>query len=243
MTAPALAAAAVTAAVVITCIALTLAVTVALPRGSRPVGAAVIALWLVITAAVAGTGLYTTEPWLGIGVVAPVLLGLLALRNPVIAERLADARAAAVLAAIQVLRLVGGAFLVLLAIDQLPLGFALPAGVGDVLVGVLAPFAAYALWRRPDRRAPGIAFNTLGLLDLIVAIPLGVFHAPGRLQLIVTNPTTGMLGELPMTLIPTFVVPLAFVLHVASLQALTRTRRAATDGGPMLDVADPAHLT
>lgn len=233
----------VTAAVVITCIVQTLAITVVLPRRARAAGAAFIGAWLVITVAVAGTGLYTTEPWLGIGVVAPVVLGLLALRIPAIAERLADARAASVLAAIQVLRLVGGVFLVLLAIDQLPPGFAVPAGVGDVLVGVLAPVVAYALWRRPDRRALGIVFNTLGLIDLIVAIPLGMFHAPGRLQLIVTDPTTAMLGELPMALIPTFVVPLAFVLHVASLQALTRRRRAPADGGPMLDVVDPARQT
>lgn len=210
----------VTAAVVTACVALLLATTVALPRRARAASAAAIALWLVITAALAGSGLYTTEPWLGIGVIVPVLLGLLVLRVPPIAEGLTDTRAAAALAAIQVVRVVGGTFLVLLTIDRLPPGFALPAGIGDVLVGVSAPFVAYALWRRPDRRALGIAFNTLGLLDLVVAIPLGMIHAPGRLQLVNTDPTTAQLGLFPMALIPTFVVPLTLVLHIASLRLL-----------------------
>lgn len=91
-----------------------------------------------------------------------------------------------------------------------------------MLVGLLGPSVAYALWRRPARRPLGIAFNTVGLLDLVVAIPLGLLHAPGRLQLIVTEPTTAIMGLLPMALVPTFVVPLAIVLHVASLRLVTR---------------------
>ncbi len=227
------AAGSVTVAVIVGCIAWPLAVSAALHRGALNAGlgrraaaalagavGAAQAAWLIATATAAGAGLYPIEPWLGIGVVVPLLLGLLALRIPAVAAALSDERAPAVLAAIQVLRLVGGAFLVLLAIDELPPGFALPAGIGDVLVGVLAPFVAYALWRRPDTRVLGIAFNTLGLLDLVVAIPVGLIHSPGRLQLIVTDPDTGILGMLPMALIPTFVVPLALVLHVASMRLL-----------------------
>lgn len=224
-----------TATVVLACLVLPFAIGAALRRGAIAAGLAparadrlagtaglLLAGWLAVTAILAGTGLYTTDPWLGIAVAAPLVLGLLALRLPAVTVALSDNRIVAALVAIQVLRLVGGVFLVLLALDRLPPGFALPAGIGDVLVGLLAPFVAYALWRRPSRRALGIAFTILGLLDLALAIPLGLLHAPGRLQLIVTEPTTGILGELPMALIPTFVVPLAVVLHVASLRLLAR---------------------
>ena len=232
-----------TATVALSCLALPITVGAVLHRGARAAGLRnrrasrlawtagfILAAWLAVTAAAAGTGLYGTDPWLGIGVAVPLVLGLLSLRLPAVTAALSDASAAAALAAVQVLRVVGGVFLALLALDRLPPGFALPAGIGDVLVGLLAPFVAYALWRQPSRRALGIAFNALGLLDLVVAIPLGLLHAPGRLQLIVTEPTTEIMGLLPMALIPTFVVPLAIVLHIASLRLLTR--RTGHDGTP-----------
>ncbi|MDQ4058596.1 MAG: hypothetical protein M3124_05680 [Actinomycetota bacterium] len=225
-----------TSIVVLTSLALPLAIGTVLHRGvlaadlghrraSRPAWTTGLVLsgWLALTAAVAGTGLYSTDPWLGIGVVVPLVLGLLALRLPAVTAALSDSRAVAALAAVQVVRVVGVVFLALLALDRLPPGFALPAGIGDVLVGLLAPFVAYALWRRPSRRGLGITFNSLGLLDLVLAIPLGLLHAPGRFQLIVTEPTTEIIGLFPMALIPTFVVPLAIVLHVASFRLLARS--------------------
>ncbi|MDN5861705.1 MAG: hypothetical protein L0H84_24150 [Pseudonocardia sp.] len=226
-----------TAAVVILCLALALAIAAALHRGALATGyplarartlagiaALVLVGWLTATAALAAAGRYIADPWLGVGVAAPLVLGLLALRLPAITAVREGAHAVAVLAALQTLRVVGGAFLVLLAADRVPAGFALPSGIGDVLVGLAAPAVAYALWRRPTRRVLGIAFNVLGLLDLALAIPLGLLHAPGRLQLIVTDPTTALMGTFPMALVPTFVVPLAIVAHIASLRLLTRPR-------------------
>jgi hypothetical protein len=226
-----------TAAVVVACLVLTVAVGVVVARGGSRradrLGAAVglaVAGWLVVTATVAATGLYATDPWLGVGVAAPLVVGLLT-QGPLLRRLLppgdaaADSRALAALAAVQVTRLVGGVFLVLLALDGLPPGFAVPAGAGDVLVGLLAPVVAYVLWRRPRRpgsRALGLAFNALGLLDLVVAILLGLLHAPGLFQLIVTEPSAALMGMLPLALIPTFVVPIAIVLHVVSFRLLAR---------------------
>jgi hypothetical protein len=160
------------------------------------------------------------------------VLGLLALRLLAVTAALSDARVLAALAAVQVLRVIRSVFLVLLALDRLPPGFALPAGFGDVLVGLLAPFVAYAQWRRPSRRALGMAFNALGLDSSTSSWPSrsACCTPPGRLQLIVTEPTTGIMGLLPMALIPTFVVPLAIVLHVASFRLLAR--RSGHRGAP-----------
>jgi hypothetical protein len=206
----------VTVLVFVTSVVLAVAVAGVLSRRAG----LVLAGWLVVTTAVAASGLYADDPWLGVGVAAPLVAGLFALRLPWATTGLTRDRAVALLAAAQTTRLVGAAFLVLLAADRLPPGFALPAGLGDVLVGLLAPFVAYALWRRPSRRALGVAFNALGLLDLVVAIPLGLVHAPGRLQLIFTEPSAELMALLPMALVPTFIVPVAIVLHVASFRLL-----------------------
>jgi hypothetical protein len=231
----------ITTAVVLGAVALVVAVSAVLYRSSARVGwitGMALGGWLVVTAVLAGAGLYSDERWLGLALVVPVVLGVLALRLPAVAVSLRSERVVALLAAVQVLRLVGGVFLVLLALDRLPTGFALPAGGGDVLVGLLAPVVAYALGHRPDRRALGIAFNVLGLLDFAAAIPLGVLHAPGQLQVFVTEPTSETMGLLPMALIPTFVVPLAIVLHIASIRLLTaptaRTQSPARRSAPSL---------
>jgi hypothetical protein len=235
----------ITVSVLAACIVAIVAVATALHRGAVLAGvdrrsARRLALgagvaqtaWLAITAGVAATGLYRadadeTVPWIGVGLAVPLVLGVLALRRPSVRAALTHSRMPALLAAVQTFRIVGGVFLVLLAGGQLPAGFALPAGIGDVLVGLAAPAVAVALWRRPQRRALGLAFNAFGLLDLVVAISLGVALAPGPLQAVVTEPTTVLMGLLPMVLVPTMAVPLAVLVHLVSL-ALLRAPRAVT---------------
>ncbi|MPZ84208.1 MAG: hypothetical protein GEV28_28930 [Actinophytocola sp.] len=221
----------ITAGILVACLALLTTVGAVLRPPHRLVGRLLLAGWLAVTATVAGSGRYADELWLGLGLATPLVLGLLALRTAPVRDALTAGHAVALLAAAQIPRVVGGVFLVQLALDRLPPGFAVPAGVGDVVVGLLAPFVAYAMWRRP-RRGIGIAFNALGLADLVVAIPLGVLHAPGRLQVIVTEPTTELMGELPLALILTFVVPLAIVLHVASFRLLAAREPAVSGSTP-----------
>jgi hypothetical protein len=56
-----------------------------------------------------------------------------------------EAQDLALLTALQGWRVIGSIFLVLWAYGQLPAVFALPAGLGDVAVGLVAPFAAIAV--------------------------------------------------------------------------------------------------
>jgi hypothetical protein len=230
-----------TASVVIACLVLLLAICGVLYRGALIAGlgrrsatllAGIAALaqagWLAATAVLASMHLYSFEPgetipWIGVGLAVPLVLGVLAQRLRPVAASLGAAGTPALLAATQFFRIEGFAFLALLAMDRLPPAFALPAGIGDVLVGLLAPLVAYALWKRPQRRALGVAFNILGMADLMVAVSLGVLLAPGPLQTIITQPTTQIMLLLPMALIPTFAVPLAIVLHIASLRLLRHT--------------------
>lgn len=116
-------------------------------------------------------------------------------------------------------RLVGAVFLILMVNDQMPALWALPAGIGDIIVG------ATALWVANHFDAPGgrrlaILFNLFGMADLIVAVGLGIMTSPGPTQVFHTSPTSEFATQFPLALVPTFLVPLAFMLHVVSLWQL-----------------------
>jgi hypothetical protein len=116
-------------------------------------------------------------------------------------------------------RLVGVVFLLLMVRGQVPALWALPAGIGDILVAVTAPWVARNLHTpRGTRRA--VIWNLLGMADLIVAVGLGIMTSPGPTQVFHTVPTSELLAHFPLALVPTFLVPLAFVLHVVSLWQL-----------------------
>jgi hypothetical protein len=58
------------------------------------------------------------------------------------------------------------------------------------------------------------------MADLVVAVGLGVMSSPGAAQVFHTTPTSELATRFPLVLVPTFLVPLAFVLHVISLWQL-----------------------
>jgi hypothetical protein len=92
---------------------------------------------------------------------------------------------------LQAYRIVGVFFLVESMQGRLPLGFALPAGSGDILVGMLAPWVA---WRLGETRrfatTMAIAWNLLGILDLVCAVSLGILYAPTSLGILAKDVTT-----------------------------------------------------
>jgi hypothetical protein len=109
----------------------------------------------------------------------------------------------------------------------LPVVFAVPAGIGDVLTGLFAAPAAVALATGAAQgRRSAIAWNIFGLADFAVAITLGLITSPGPFQLIVPDvPSIGG-GAYPNVLTPAFVVPSSILLHALSLRQLGRRRRA-----------------
>jgi hypothetical protein len=71
-----------------------------------------------------------------------------------------------------------------------------------------------------------VRFNVLGIVDLVVAVGIGLLAAPAPANLLPVTPSTEALATLPLVLIPTTVVPLAVALHLISLRRLNATRRA-----------------
>jgi len=105
--------------------------------------------------------------------------------------------------------------------------FALLAGYGDILVGVLALGIAGLVMRNGDAARRLVrAWNMLGIADLIVAITLGFLSAPGRLQLLSLDAPNATIGAFPLVMVPVFAVPLSILLHAASRRKLARQRRA-----------------
>ena len=134
------------------------------------------------------------------------------------------------LIAVQTGRVGGAVFLSLLDMRLLPPEFALPAGYGDVLVGLLAPLVLY-VWekKKPYARTVLILWNFLGLADLAVALVTGIaFIAPHARQLAMAGQSLDFLNY--ALLIPGFAVPVLVLVHVLSLvKVLSRKDRSSKD--------------
>ncbi len=128
-------------------------------------------------------------------------------------------------------RVVGGLFLALLDMKLLPAEFALPAGYGDVIAAVLALIVVYTLvTKKPYARTLAIAWNIYGILDLVTALTTGsIYIAPFAAQLGATGANLLYLNW--VLIIPSYGVPLIFLLHIYSLYQLAtwRTVTASQD--------------
>jgi hypothetical protein len=159
-------------------------------------------------------------PMLPVALMAALGVAILLTRIPAVSRILAQPEGLWRLTVPQIFRVVGVSFLVVMALGKLPAVFALPAGLGDMAIGVEAIFVARNLRRGVvDSRA--VWFNVLGLVDLVVALAIGFAAAPAVVRLLLVSPSTEAISLLPLALIPAAVVPLAAALHVLSLRRLT----------------------
>ncbi|HXZ44035.1 MAG TPA: hypothetical protein VEH53_04340 [archaeon] len=133
---------------------------------------------------------------------------------------------------VQAWRFAGFGFLALYTHGVLPGRFAWPAGLGDMAIGVTAPWMLVALIRRPGLAASKtfVTWNVFGILDLLDAVALGALGARLAVDL-PTTVTTAPMSHLPLVLIPAYFVPVFFMLHLAALFQARRmaefvTRRA-----------------
>src|ERR687898_2615628 len=120
--------------------------------------ATVLGGWIVVSALLARSGVYLQDPgeavpWFLVAVVGTLIALLLATRIPLVSRILAEPGTSARLALPHTLRVVGGLFLIVMAQGHLPAAFALPAGLGDIAIGVAAPFVARRLAHGTGRAA------------------------------------------------------------------------------------------
>ena len=116
-------------------------------------------------------------------------------------------------------RLVGIYFLLLYRRGELPYAFAVPGGVGDIFVAALV--LPVLFWPGgPERRQRAITiWNVIGLTDILLVVATAF-----RLNLADPNQLHA-LRLLPLSLLPTFLVPLIIATHVIIFIRIARTQR------------------
>jgi hypothetical protein len=114
-------------------------------------------------------------------------------------------------------------FLLLYRRGLMPQDFAVPAGIGDIAVAILAPvFALVALRSAPAAMKAVLAFHLIGLLDLILVVSNAAritFADPASMR---------MLSEAPLVMVPIFWVPLTIFLHIVAIDQCRRALGLAT---------------
>jgi len=109
-------------------------------------------------------------------------------------------------------RMVGMGFLFLYAYDLLPGLFAWLAGAGDMLAALGAVLIGTTLLKGKEvSRATLLKWNTFGLLDFMVAVIVGTVLRSTYLGGAVN---TDAMAQLPLSLVPTVVVPLYIITHL-----------------------------
>ena len=117
------------------------------------------------------------------------------------------------LVAVHTWRILGIAFLWGVYQGILHPAFGIPAGVGDILIGVTAiPFAYFLMKGFSWSKYALVVWNVLGIADLVMAISLGLITSPG---FGISTMTT-----FPWVLVPIVGVPLALILHGITLYCL-----------------------
>ena len=179
-----------------------------------------LAVWFVAVVILAATrALYdeggTGAPGLGVAVVLPiVVLCILVARVSSLHEAFHRVPLW-LLAGVHTVRLLGISFIVLYTSHRLSTPFAPVAGWGDIFVGATAVPVAWYAYRYPASVRPLLwSWNAIGSLDLIAAVGLGVTSSPGPQRLIFAEPSAAIMTTLPWLLIPGFLVPLLFTVHI-----------------------------
>jgi len=190
-------------------------------------------LWIGLAIALATTGIYavaaTPVPAVGIMVALPLIaIGAAALSSSGVRATLL-ALPVPLLLGLNALRILPGAFILLLASQgKLSGPFPQSAGWGDIIVGVIAiPLMLVATRNFAGSRAL-LAWNILGTLDLMEAVALGVLSAPGS-PLQIFGGAVGSTGmwSLPWSSVPTLLVPFYFITHgIVFAHLAQRTRQS-----------------
>jgi hypothetical protein len=102
-------------------------------------------------------------------------------------------------------RAAGLAFIAMGMAGSIPGAFAHVAGWGDVIAGMVAPFVARARTRWL------VAWSIFGVVDFVVAVSLNL----------ATRDEAWWMARYPLAVIPTFFVPVFFLIH---LECLARAR-------------------
>lgn len=198
------------------------------------------ALWLVWLAAAYVIGseqlLASNQPGLlrpvAVMVVVPVGLFLAAYWALPWVRSLVHAADIRTLTMVQHWRVIGFGFLPLFALGVLPGVFALPAGLGDVALGIGALYVVGRFDRDPDYRTSSglVRFHVLGLADFALAETAAGLSSGVAPALLFGGPTSAGMEVWPLSIFPTILVPSFIIAHAVVLLKVRHLRRIGTAG-------------
>jgi len=117
---------------------------------------------------------------------------------------------------LHVTRFVGFYFLLLYRRGELPYAFAVPGGWGDITVATLVLIVCFIPMNAALRRRAITIWNVIGFVDILMVVVTA-----GRLGLEDIRQMRA-LTYLPLSLLPTFLVPLIIATHVMIFLRLRR---------------------
>jgi hypothetical protein len=195
-------------------------------RAAHQVILIVVLLWLAGSVAFSLTGLFdqpsSPPTFFGLFLTAPPVGFLIAYAA---SRKVREALFAIPLwfvVAIHSARFVGFAFIAGALTHDLPPAFGWPAGAGDIISAIFSiPLARLLYLRATSRglRMRFVAWNLFGLTDLVTAVTLGLLYSQSVWG-VLSSPTvnTRSLSFLPLSLVPTFYVPILVLLHFLALR-------------------------
>jgi hypothetical protein len=184
-----------------------------------------VGLWILLAFTLSANGFFSDGPPESVPRIAyaivPLVVGYLAFLTIPSVRAVIDEIPLNWMIGVQLYRAVGVVFLVEWMLGVVPGEFALPAGIGDVAIGLAAPLVA-ALVKRdaPNARGAAILWNVLGIADLVVALTMGVLTSPGPLHRLALDHPNFAVTQLPLVVVPTIAVPFSILLHLFSMHRL-----------------------
>ncbi|MBA5866858.1 MAG: hypothetical protein GDA67_09225 [Nitrospira sp. CR1.3] len=182
--------------------------------------------WLALAFVLGSSGIFQPTPTrafpaLATGIAFPVFTGAWLLNRSSVLKTVLAATPLPWLTGIQFYRVVGGIFLVLYSLDRMPGEFAIPAGWGDIAVGLAAPVVGYLIYRNYRWSCFAAAsWNVVGILDLAVAVGTGFLTSPGSFQALAIENPNMLITAFPLVIVPLVAVPMSILLHLAALRRL-----------------------
>jgi hypothetical protein len=178
-------------------------------------------LWLFAALAVGYFGLLQKLPPIAVPLILAALTGALVLAYQTIGSfrRWISELDLRGLVLLHVTRFVGLNFLLLYRKGELPYAFAVPGGIGDIAVACLALIVALYPFAEPTRLRAIYIWNVIGLIDILLVV-----YSAARIGLSGSRELAA-LTYLPLSLLPTFLVPLIIASHLAIFARLSESRR------------------
>ncbi|TGL96302.1 hypothetical protein EHQ76_16120 [Leptospira barantonii] len=191
----------------------------------------VVVFWFVLILILGANGVFRpnipSPAPVGLAILLPVLFGSILIARYAPVQNVLLNIPYETLVKLNIARYIGSLFIWFYLNGKLPPTFAFSAGLGDCFIATLALFLLPILKRKSDPKRELWIFNILGIIDFMTAVTLGTLSSDGPQRLIYETPTSGLIGELPLILIPGFGVPFTALVHVISVMKLRKEAKQA----------------